>query len=239
MQKYTSNHTKEQLYMKIYNKHQALQLVKNYLPKNPVILEAGAYQGQDSLYMASLWPDATLHLFEPVPQLFIQLKTNTQNIAHAHYWPLALSTQIGTTALYVAEKKERPGIPTQAGSLLIPKERIHHSPIIYPRTIIVSTTTLDLWAIQNNIDKIDFLWLDVQGHELDILKHGLNMLKKTYALFVELHFIEAYEQQPLAQEVIKWLNNHGFVMIARDYTEPSDWFFGNGLFVRRDTYSEN
>lgn len=236
MHEYTSNQAKEQPHMKVGTKHQALQLVKNYLPKNPVIVEAGAYKGQDSLYMADLWPNTTLHLFEPVPELFAQLKTNTQNITHMHYWPIALSARVGTTAFHVAEKKELPGIPTQAGSLLKPKERIHHSPMVYPRTITVPTTTLDHWATQNNIDTIDFLWLDVQGHELAILQHAISVLKTVTALFVELHFIKAYEKQPLEQEVIEWLDGHGFVMIARDYTEQSDWFFGNGLFIKKDLY---
>ncbi len=238
MHEYTSNHQKEQL-MKIYTKHKALRLIKNYLPINPIILEAGAYNGYDSLYMANLWTDATFHLFEPVPELFAQLKINTQNITHTHYWPIALSTQVGIATFHISEKKEHPGVPTQAGSLLKPKERIHHSPMVYPRTISVPTITLNHWATQNNIDQVDFLWLDVQGHELAILKHGLSVLKKSRALFVELNFIKAYEEQPLAAEVIKWLDEHGFVMIARDYIEPSNWFFGNGLFIKEDAYNEN
>ena len=224
--------------MKICTKYHALEIVKDYLPTNPVILEAGAYTGQDSLYMARLWSDATFHLFEPVPELLTQLKKNTHQIQHKQYWPLALSTHTGTTTFHIAEKKEHPGVPTQAGSLLKPKERLHHSPMVYPRTISVSTTTLDHWATQNNIDQVDFLWLDVQGHELAILKHAISVLKKARALFVELHFIEAYEEQPLAQEVIDWLSSLGFMMIARDYTEPSKWFFGNGLFIKKDRYAK-
>ena len=223
--------------MKICTQRQALDVVKVYLPKNPVILEAGAYKGQDSLYMATLWPHATFHLFEPVPELYAQLKTNTQQIQHKQYWQQALSTHIGTAPFHVAEKKEQPGVPTQAGSLLKPKERIHHSPIVYPRTITVPTTTLDHWAEQNNIDQVDFLWLDVQGLELAILKHAIGVLKKTRALFVELHFIKAYEEQPLAQEVIDWLDALGFIMVARDYTEQPTWFFGNGLFIKKDLYA--
>lgn len=223
--------------MKICTKHQALELVKDYLPKNPVILEAGAYNGYDSLYMARLWPNATFHLFEPVPELFIQLKNNTQQLQHKQYWPLALSIHVDTATFHISEKKDQPGIPTQAGSLLKPKERLQYPPMIYPRTISVPTTTLDHWATQNNIAQIDFLWLDVQGHELAIFKHAIRVLENARALFVELNFIKAYENQPLAREVIDWLASQGFVMIARDYTEPSKWFFGNGFFIKKDRYA--
>lgn len=223
--------------MKVGSRHKLLQIIAPYLPPAPTIIEAGAYKGHDSLYMAKLWPNASFHLFEPVPELFAQLESNTQHIPQITRWPLALSSYDGTATFNIAEKKERPGMPTQAGSILRPKERIHHSPIIYPRTIEVPAITLDTWALQQNVETVDFLWLDAQGHELDILKHGTNALKTTAALFVELHFIQAYEGQPLAEEIITWLDKHGFIMIGRDYTEPPRWFFGNGLFIRRDLYT--
>lgn len=219
--------------MKICSRHQALHLIKPYLPKNPVLLEAGAFKGEDSLYMARLFPTASIHLFEPVPELFALLAQNTQKLSTVQCWQLALSDHSGITHFYVAEKKEKPGIPTQAGSLLSPKERLLASSIIYPRTIEVPTITLDTWAQQHNIDRLDFLWLDAQGHELAILKGGERILKNVTALLVELHFIQAYENQPLAHEIIDWLTAQGFSMIARDYTDQPRWFFGNGLFLKK------
>jgi len=219
--------------MKIVTRHQAAHLIKPYLPENPLLLEAGAFKGEDSLYMARLFPSASIHLFEPVPELFELLTENTRTLSNVQNWQLALSDKSGITRFYVAEKKEKPGKPTQAGSLLSPKERLFASSIIYPRTIEVPTITLDTWAAQQQINRLDFLWLDAQGHELAILKGGKKMLATVTALLVELHFIQAYENQPLADEIIDWLETQGFTMIARDYTEQPRWFFGNGLFVRK------
>lgn len=220
--------------MKLCTRHQALHLIKPYLPDKPVLIEAGAYKGQDSLYMAKLFPTATLHLFEPVPELFALLKQNTSQSPRLHYWHYALSDTIGVTPFYVAEKKEDPGVPTQAGSLLPPKERLLKSSIVYPRHIQVPTITLDQWTKENNISKIDFLWLDAQGNELAILNGARTILPKVTALLVELHFIQAYEGQPLADEIISWLDNHDFVMIAKDYADQPAWFFGNGLFIKKN-----
>ena len=44
-----------------------------FLPENPVILEAGAHKGKDTVEMAKLWPAGTIHAFEPVPSLFKKL----------------------------------------------------------------------------------------------------------------------------------------------------------------------
>lgn len=46
----------------------ALGLAAQYLPKDPVILEAGAYLGDESVTLAKFWPAALLHSFEPIPQ---------------------------------------------------------------------------------------------------------------------------------------------------------------------------
>ena len=36
----------------------------------------------------------------------------------------------------------------------------------------VLTTSLDDWAAQHGVDRVDFLWLDLQGTELDALRGG-------------------------------------------------------------------
>ena len=222
------------MHIKKLSRHKALQYIKPYLPEKPIILEAGAYKGNDSMYMARVWPQATLHLFEPVPEIFTQLTQTCAQLDNAHLWPVALSDHNGTLTLYVAEKAETPGVPTQASSALQPTKRTQHSTIVYPKKITIPGTTIDTWAEQHNISRIDFMWLDLQGYELHVLKQATQMLKTCTALLVELHFIQAYKDQPTADEIIAWLTAHGFVMIARDYDEPPQWFFGNGFFVKKN-----
>lgn len=217
----------------IRKKNMLLALAKEYLPENPVILEAGAYKGQDSLHILKMFPHATMHLFEPVPELFKALNESIIDYPQAHTYNYALSDTNGTMPFYIAEKPNKPGIPTQAGSLLTPQERLKRSPIIYPKQISIPTITIDSWAQAYTIDRIDCMWLDVQGHELAVLRAAPHILMTTSVLFVELHFIQAYTNQPLADEVINWLAEQGFTMIAQDYENPPQWFFGNGLFVRQ------
>ena len=44
--------------------------IAQFLPENPVILEAGAHVGTDTVEMVNLWPKCTVYAFEPVPELF-------------------------------------------------------------------------------------------------------------------------------------------------------------------------
>jgi hypothetical protein len=61
------------------NTESVLNFVKNYLPYDPVILEAGSFNGKDSLYFNKYWTNCTVHSFEPVPQNFEKL---IKNVGH-------------------------------------------------------------------------------------------------------------------------------------------------------------
>lgn len=218
--------------MDIIKKNQILSYAAAYLPNDPIIIEAGAFDGRDTLKMHAQWPHATIHAFEPVPEIFELLTKNTQHISQIHRHHVALSDQPGTATFYVSEKPSRPGEPFQAGSLLKPKERLNHSPITYPKTITIPTTTLDIWAQEHTISRIDFMWLDLQGAALPVLRGAEKILKTTTALFIEVEFIEAYEHQAQYQEVIDWLAKHGFKPHAKDFTDTTSWIYGNIFFVK-------
>lgn len=217
-----------------FKSNEALLHIQKYLPSNPIIIEAGAFDGTETKKMAALWPQGQVHSFEPVPELFARLKKNTQNLPNVHCYEIALSDSTGFATLYISEKPQKPGIPSQANSLLKPKERLKLSPIIFPKTIEVTTITVDDWAQKYNISHVDFLWLDMQGYELNVLKTAPKVLAQVRVIYIEVEFIEAYEGQYQYPEVKQWLEQQGFVMIGKDFDEASpQWFFGNALFIRK------
>lgn len=199
----------------IIKKHELLPLIKHYLSDKPTIVEAGAFNGSDTKKLAAFWPEATIHTFEPVPEIFTLLEENTRQIPTIHRYPVALSNTIEKQRFYVSQKPSRPERPFQAGSLHEPHERLQHSDAIYPTTITVQTTTLD-----------------AQGHELAIAQGAPQILKTVQVIYTEVHFIHAYKEQPLYEELKSWIESQGFTMIAKDFTDQQTWFFGNALFVR-------
>lgn len=219
--------------MIIFKTHTVLDHIKTYLSNSPIIIEAGAFNGTDTIRLAKQWPAGTIHAFEPVPTLYETLVKNTAAYPHIHCYPLALSDSNGTAQLYVAEKQDKPGKPSQASSLLSPKERLRHSPITFPSTIQVPTITLDTWAEQYHVDHIDFAWLDIQGKEVAVLQASPRMVRTLKIIYLEVSFIESYAGQPLYQDVQQWLLSQGFEEIGRDFTNTTDWFFGNSLWIRK------
>ncbi len=220
--------------MKVLKSHELLPLAKTYLPQNALVIEAGAFNGKDSIIITQQMPKSTVYAFEPVPKLFTTLQKNTTLHKNIHCFNTALSNRNGNAKFYCSEKPNKPNIPSQAGSLHAPKERLKWSPIIFPHTIEVQTITIDSWAQQHNVTHIDFMWLDMQGHELAALSAATNILQTTRALIIEVSFIEGYENQPLADDVITFMKNYNFTPIARNFVDTKSWFFGNILFVRND-----
>lgn len=219
--------------MIVFNSHKTIDAIKPFLPDNPIIVEAGAFDGNDTKKMALQWPKGIIHAFEPVPEIYERLLKNTNMFANIVHYPVALSDHTATAQFYISERPSRPGVASQAGSLYKPKERLTRSPLIFPRIITVPTITLDQWAHENNVSKIDLLWLDTQGHELAILQAAPHMIKNINVVFAEVSFIESYEGQPRYEDVVAWMGEHGFEYVGRDFVDTTKSFFGNVLFVKK------
>lgn len=217
----------------LINKTNLLDIIAAYIPEHAVIVEAGAFDGNDTKQLSKKWPHGVIHTFEPVPAIFNLLERNTITFPNIRRHQIALSNNNGKATFYISEKPSTPGKPCQAGSLHKPKERLTWSPIRYPETIIVPTITLDDWAQQHGISHIDFLWLDLQGHELSVIKAAPQILSTVKVIYTEVNFGQAYEGQYTYSEIKQWLEQQGFTEIGRDFVDQQKWFFGNSLFVRK------
>lgn len=209
------------------------EIIKKHLPENPIIVEAGAFNGNDSVKMAQALPKGMIYAFEPDPNNFLTLQKNIEGVDNIIIYEMALSDSIGTAEFHQSEDPNHPN-SAQSGSLLVPKEHLNYSSVIFPTIVEVKTITLDAWAIQNNIDRVDFLWFDMQGEELNALMAGTEILKTVTAIFTEVELVEAYANQYLYADVKTWLENQGFLMVAKDFedTDARRWY-GNILMIRK------
>jgi FkbM family methyltransferase len=219
--------------MIFFKRRQVLDIVQTYLSSNPLIVEAGAFLGHDTIKMATRWPQGVVHTFEPIPPVFQELVTRTTQFPNIRCHERALSTVTGVLPLHVSYKPTRTNWPTQASSLHAPFKRNEWSPIQFPHTIQVPTVTLPDWMHQHQISKIDLLWLDLQGHELAVLQGAVDVLPQVQVIHTEVYFDQAYHNQPTHTEVVNWLESQNFVAVAQDFQNPPDWHFGNMIFVKK------
>lgn len=215
--------------MKRLKKRNLYHELAEFIPDNITIVEGGAFHGNDTTQMARAWPNSTIYSFEPIPELFAQLTENTNRYPNIHPINRALAETNGTATFWPSENPKKPGLHAQAGSLLKPKERLTRSKIKFNDPIEVETISLDSWAKQTGIERIDFLWLDLQGYELPVLQGAKGLLPHISYIYTEVNFIEAYEGQKTYPEVAAWLADHNFEIIGKDFDDTETWFFGNIL----------
>ncbi len=185
--------------------------IKQFLPDNPIILEAGAHIGRDTIKLSKVWPHGTIYAFEPVPELFAQLVERTRQKSNIHPIKLALSDISGKADMHVST-----GASTAASSLLEPYEYKTQRPQVHFHPLEVETCRLDSWAAQQGLKAIDFLWLDMQGYELKVLQAAPLMLSTVKAILIEASLSERFKGNPLFDEVITWLEAHGFKALRHD-----------------------
>jgi 2-O-methyltransferase len=213
---------------------QVLRFVREFLPKDPVIVEAGAYDGSDTSCLARLWPKGRIYSFEPVPEHFSKLQARTRRLKNVKIFPQALSDQNGRAVFYLSQYEWSPSQVSQSSSILPPKEHlVFHPHIHFSETIEVETITLDDWARQERVDHVDFFWLDMQGYELNVLQNS-DLAKSAKAIWMEVEFSEAYEGQYLFEDIRKWMESNDFELVGSDFdvARPAD-YYGNALFVKQ------
>jgi FkbM family methyltransferase len=175
-------------------------LQKHISNTKPVIIEAGIHRGEDTKIFQQIWPESRIYGFEPDPRN-IEFITNSDiaNLPGLMFFGFALSDTVGTTTLYLSDMQNE--VWAASSSLNAPKEHLRHFPQInFDKQVIVATTTLD--NIIPECEVIDIIWLDVQGHELNVLKGGKNTLSRTKLLYLEYYNVEMYEGQPRVKDLM-------------------------------------
>jgi FkbM family methyltransferase len=201
--------------------------LRKYLPPFPVIVDAGAHDGADSIEMCRIFPGARIFAFEPVPEIFLRLKQNTKHLSRINSFNLALSHHNGKQVMHISS-----GTSDGSSSFLLPNEHLlDHPDVFFNTDLSVQTVTLDSWAAEQSIDHVDFLWLDMQGYELEVIKASTVILPTVKAIHMEVSTRMTYEGVPLYDEVKSWMENQGFQVEVEAI--PKGWDMGNVLFVRR------
>lgn len=197
----------------------------SYTPE--VILDFGTHDLRDALILARAFPSAKVYAFEANPTYFgISLKNNIFPDRVTVY-NKAVSDKDGTIDFYLTRGN------IGASSILKPIDWIPHTSDGAVNKITVESTRLDTWAQQNNISKIDVMWMDAQGSELLCL-HGLgSYISDVRMIQSEVGVKAYYEGHTLHPEIHDYLTQHGFEMIFQhhDWSHEDNVVYINKKFI--------
>lgn len=124
------------------------------------------------------WPKASIHAFEPVPAASNYVKTRAASFhprVVCHSFDLAAYD--GEIPMHVSGDGSCGDC--QSSSMLPPSaNQLPEFPDVrLENTITVPMIALDSWARREGIDRIDFLWLDMQGYRLRALAGASHVME--------------------------------------------------------------
>ena len=201
--------------------------VKRYLPKNPIVVEAGAHEGYDTLALATIWPQGKIYAFEPVPILFKELKQRVRNKRNVGLFNVALGEDTRLVKIYISS-----GDSNGSSSVLKPSGHLKLYPgVAFSETMEVPMISLNEWSMHENIARVDLMWLDMQGYEINALRGASRLLQSVSVVYTELCRSQLYDGMTTQDEYISFLESCGFKLMAVKgdlHEEVSD-----GIFVRQ------
>ncbi len=206
----------------------SLHFLVQFLPYNPVIVEAGAYRGDQISYAASSWPHhRAIIAFEPNPSAFevLQKRVIDEKLQRVQIHNVALNSYNGEAELYISEAHE------SNSSLLPPTEEM--AAYYQGRQISVPCVVLDDWCKANQVESIDILSLELEGLELKVLEGATKILENTKILIVQSFFrpyrIGMCDYFPLKDFLVK----ARFVPLAHWYEQGER---GLAVYVSQEMY---
>ena len=110
------------------------------------------------------------------------------------------------------------------------------------RFLINNTISLEAVKLDSlKIPNIDFIKLDIQGAELNVLKGANESLNNCLGLEVEVEFLQLYKGQPLYGEIVDFLKTKDFEFIdfvnlyrweRKEHNNFGQCIFADGLFLK-------
>jgi len=147
-----------------------------------VLFDVGANQGVFVRHLIEAWQGLSyqLYAFEPSKKTFGLLQNQVTDLPFVHLVNKGFGEEPGFVELY--SDKEGSGLAS-----VYPRDLSYHH-IDFSAHETIELTTLDLFCGQSNIERIDFLKLDVEGHELAVLKGGKRMMDEGRIGIIQFEF---------------------------------------------------
>ena len=161
-------------------------------------------------------------IFEPLSDSFDILCENIQELnANIIAHQVALGPEETTATMYVSDNEK------QSSSLLKPKVHItHHPHVKFPETEDVEVKVLDDF----DYTKYNFINMDVQGYELEVLKGATETLKHVDYVYCEVNRDEVYEGHAYVEELDEFLSAYGMDRVETSW-EGQIW--GDALYIKK------
>lgn len=139
-----------------------------------VVFDIGANIGAHTLGLArSVAPSGRVYAFEPADFAFAKLQRNLALNPELDSRTLARQILLSSSAAEPSREQIYASWPLEKDDSVHPK---HRGRLVTTQN--ATADTLDHFAQSEGLDRLDLIKIDVDGHELPVLRGGLSLLKK-------------------------------------------------------------
>ncbi len=184
------------------------------------VIHIGGHHGQEfKIYVENNIEN--IMFFEPVPSTFKILKENIGDKAILHN--VALGNENKKIEMYIETANKG-----QSSSILEPGlHTIQYPHITFDNKLEVDMVRLDDF-IEESTD-YNFINIDVQGYELEVMKGAINTLKNVDYIISEVNRDEVYINCSRVNELDSFLSDFGFNRVE---TTWDGFTWGDALYVK-------
>lgn len=182
-----------------------LNHLRRYHPQT--VIDIGANRGQFALIAREAFPQARLYAFEPLPAPAATFGEVFRGDALVTLYPFAIGPRSEEARFYVSRQ--------DYSSSLLPISSLQTR--LFPGTAEKEQVTVQVRRLDEVLTPADLkppalLKMDVQGFEHAALEGCRGLLASFAWLYIECSFLEFYQGQALAQDILDFLRPYGFLL---------------------------
>lgn len=199
-------------------------LVKQYGVNVTGVIHVGGHIGQEmETYKKN--NVTNLIVFEPQKVPFQKLSSVVESVGFDNV--TLVNKALGNSCKMVEMTCNDDGL---CSSILNPKHVLEQYPnIIFDRKETVEMVTMDSVIPQDH--SFNFLNMDTQGYELEVLKGARKTLEKIDCVYTEVNNTEVYENNALIEEIDEFLKDYDMIRVETDWMGGT---WGDAFYIRQE-----
>jgi FkbM family methyltransferase len=215
----------------------ALQLMINKMNRKldmgNLILDVGCFEGGTCTFLSKI-KNVKVIGFEANPEAFKKAVETTKNNPSVKIENFAVSETNGFADIYITDNQVSSSLnPIAGGNLKFSTKKVER----------VKTISLDGYLAEYSLqnDKILAIKLDVQGHELKVLRGAIKTLARTFFVLTEMSNHTDYKGGTTYFEVDALLREQGFTLqnTFAPFTYEEALYEYDALYLNRELFNRN
>lgn len=197
------------------------------------ILDVGANTGQFARAAHTVFPNARIYSFEPLPECVAAMRQRMKTIPRFQAFASAIGDQDGVVTIHQSA--------SSPSSSILPMSAQHTE--AFPWTGVAAVVEVELHTIDHFLPQLDLtgnvlLKIDVQGFSQQVLRGAPKTLDLVQVVLIETSFIQLYEGEASFDDIYNHMRTAGFQFAGfldhLEHPQTGRILQGDAIFVRPD-----